>query len=74
MSIPFCDIMYIGVKNFSPKLNKLLNFSEKKTSKNKKLQINLALNYGYKTELIYAFKKLNKSKDRINENSISKIF
>ena len=62
----------VGVKNFSPKLNKLLNFSEKKTSKNKKLQINLALNYGSKTELIYAFKKLNKSKDRINENSISK--
>ena len=34
----------IGVKNFSSKLNKLLNASEKKTSKNKKLQINLALN------------------------------
>ena len=36
----------IGVKNFSLKLNKLLNASEKKTSKNNKLQINLALNYG----------------------------
>ena len=32
----------IGFKNFSPKLNKLLSLSEKKTSKNKKLQINLA--------------------------------
>ena len=31
----------IGNKNFSKKLNKLLNLSEKKTSKNKKLQINL---------------------------------
>ena len=29
--------------------------SEKKTSKNKKLQINLALNYGSKNELINAF-------------------
>ncbi len=62
----------IGVKNFSSKLNKLLNLSEKKTSKNKKLQINLALNYGSKTELIYAFKKLNKKRVRINEKNISK--
>ena len=36
----------IGVKNFSAKLNKLLQVSEKKTAKNTKLQINLALNYG----------------------------
>jgi len=36
----------IGIKNFSKKLNNLLNLSEKKTSKNTKLQINLALNYG----------------------------
>ena len=36
----------LGLKKFSPKLNKLLNISEKKTSKNTKLQINLALNYG----------------------------
>ena len=34
----------IGVKNFSSKLNKLLNQSEKKTLKNTKLQINLTLN------------------------------
>ena len=36
----------LGDKKFSPKLNKLLNNSEKKTFKNTKLQINLALNYG----------------------------
>src|SRR6056300_744677 len=35
----------IGVKNFSIKLNKLLEQSEKRTAKNTKLQINLALNY-----------------------------
>ena len=35
-------------KNFSNKLNKLLTQAEKKTSHNKKLQINLALNYGLK--------------------------
>ncbi len=46
----------IGKKNFSTKLNKLLIYAEKKTSKNKKLQINLALNYGSKDELIDAMK------------------
>jgi len=62
----------IGVKNFSPKLNNLLNKSEKKTSKNSKLQINLALNYGSKSELISAFKNLNKNKDKISEKNIKK--
>ena len=62
----------IGLKNFSPKLNKLLNLSEKKTLKNKRLQINLALNYGSKFELINAFKKLKKSKKKINEKNLSK--
>ena len=49
----------IGIKNFSKKLNKLLNLAEKQTSKNTKLQINLAINYGSKFEIINAFKKLN---------------
>jgi undecaprenyl diphosphate synthase len=62
----------IGNKKFSSRLNKLLNFSEKKTSKNRKLQINLALNYGSKFELINAFKNLNKNKDKINEKNIKK--
>ena len=62
----------IGVKNFSKKLNKLLNLSEKKTSKNTTLQINLALNYGSKFEIINAIKKLNKSNDKINEKNFKK--
>ena len=62
----------IGVKNFSSKLNKLLNYSEKKTSKNTKLQVNLALNYGSKNELINAIKKLIKNKNKINEKNFSK--
>ena len=62
----------IGVKNFSNRLNKLLNLSEKKTSKNNKLQINLALNYGSKFELINAIKSLSKSKDMITEKNLSK--
>ena len=62
----------IGIKNFSPKLNNLLKLSENKTSKNSKLQINLALNYGSKFELIDAFKKLKKTKDKINEKNFIK--
>ena len=62
----------IGFKNFSPKLNKLLNLSEKKTFKNKTLQINLALNYGSKFELINAFKQLQKKGDKINEKNLTK--
>ena len=62
----------IGTKNFSNRLNKLLKVSEIKTSKNSKLQINLALNYGSKSELIQAFKNLYKSKNKINENNLRK--
>ena len=61
----------IGVKNFSKKLNKLLNLAEKKTLKNDKLQINLALNYGSKLELINALKLLKKNKKKINERNIA---
>ena len=59
----------LGVKKFTKKLNKLLSFSEKKTSKNTRLQINLALNYGSKFELINAFKFLQKNKISINEKN-----
>ena len=62
----------LGKKNFSTKLNNLLNLSERKTSKNKRLQINLALNYGSKTELMYAFKELAKTKETINERNVNK--
>ena len=62
----------IGVKKFSKKLNKLLDSSEKMTSKNTKLQINLALNYGSKIEIINAIKKMKKNDDKINEKNLSK--
>ena len=57
-------------KLFNKKLKDLLTISEKKTSKNKKLQINLALNYGSKSEIIYAIKSLNKKKIKLTEKSI----
>ena len=62
----------LGSKKFSIKLNKLLNNSEKKTSKNTKLQINLALNYGSKSELISAFKKIKTNKSIISVKNVSK--
>ena len=61
----------IGIKKFSKNLNYLINKVEKKTKNNSKLQINLALNYGSKTELINAFKKIIKNKLKINEQNLS---
>ncbi len=65
-------IKILGDKKFSTKLNNLLKYSEKKTLKNSKLQINLALNYGSKLELINTFKKMNKNKIKINEKNLEK--
>ena len=62
----------IGKKNFSNKLNKLLTNAEKKTSNNKRLQINLALNYGSKDELINAVKYITKKKEKINQKNFEK--
>ena len=63
-------IKILGEKKFYNKLNKLLDFAEKKTIKNTKLQINLALNYGSKKEIVYAFNKLKK-RSKISENDIN---
>ena len=65
-------LQILGSKKFSPKLNKILSKAEKKTSKNKKLQINLALNYGSKSELIEAIKKMKKNKNTITEKNLSR--
>ena len=54
----------IGKKNFSKKINLLLKKSEKITLKNKKLQINLALNYGSKSELVHSFSMIKKIKKK----------
>ena len=60
----------LGNIKFNKKLNKLLMDSEKKTSKNQRLQINLALNYGSKQELIDTFRYLSKKKIKISEKNI----
>ena len=61
----------IGKKRFNKKLNKLLNYSEKLTYKNKRLQINLALNYGSKSEIIDAINFIRKKNLKINEKNVS---
>jgi len=57
-------------KKFSKKLQNLLFKSEKDTSKNNKLQINLALNYGSKDEIIDAIKLSLKTKKKITKKNI----
>ena len=49
-------------KNFSKKLNKILLNSEKVTKNNKNLQINLAINYGSKSELINSINLIKRKK------------
>ena len=61
-------------KMFSKNLKKILKNSEMKTSRNDKLQINLALNYGSKNEIINAIKLLTKSKKKITEKNIENFF
>jgi undecaprenyl diphosphate synthase len=59
-------------KKFTNKLQKLLDMSEKKTYKNQGLQINLALNYGSKEEILNALVKIKKNKQKINEKNFEK--
>ena len=59
-------LKFIGYKNFSKKLNNLLNRAEKLTSKNKRLQINIALNYGSKFEILNVCRKFRKTNKKIN--------
>ena len=64
-------IKIIGNKKvFSKKLQDLLNESEKRTIKNEKLQINLALNHGSKNEILSALKLVNKKNKKITEKNI----
>ena len=64
-------LLIIGKKNFSKKINSLLKKSEIETFNNRGLQINLALNYGSKSEIVYSIKKIIKQKKKISEKNIS---
>ena len=62
----------IGDKNKFPKrIKKIINHSEDKTKKNKKLHINLAINYGSKSEIVESIKRILKNKQNVSEKKIS---
>ena len=53
-------------------MNKEVKKAELKTKNNKKIQLNIALNYGSKEEIVNAVKKLNKLSLKISEINISR--
>ena len=59
-------------KKLSPLLKNIIKKSVIKTSKNNKLFINVALNYGSKSEIIYSVKEIIKKKKIINQKNIEK--
>ena len=62
----------IGQKNlFTNKLQNILNNAEKITKNNKRLQINLALNYGSKSELLNTINLLKRLKKKVTEKNIN---
>ena len=62
----------IGDKNkFPNRIKKIINNSENKTKKNKKLHINLAINYGSKSEIVESIKRIIKKKQNVSEKKIS---
>ncbi|MAQ28270.1 MAG: di-trans,poly-cis-decaprenylcistransferase [Pelagibacteraceae bacterium] len=61
-----------NINIFNSKLKKKLIKTEEITKNNINLQVNLALNYGSKSELIYAFKKLKKNRLSITEKNLEK--
>ena len=64
-------LKFIGEINKLPiKLKKIIRNAEIKTSKNSSLQVNIALNYGSKNELINSIKNIRKKKIKINEKNI----
>jgi len=64
---------FIGELNKLPStLKNLIKLSEKKTKKNELIQVNVALNYGSKSELLRAIRFINKKKMIINEKNIDK--
>lgn len=54
------------------KISKILKTAIIKTKKNKKLTINLAINYGSKAEIVDSIKKINSNSQKITEENIEK--
>ena len=60
-----------NINKFPESLKSKLRQAEKLTKLNNKIQINIALNYGSKEEIIRTVKKLNNLSIPINDNNIS---
>ena len=66
-------LKFIGEINKLPKkLKALIKKSEFKTSKNLSLQVNVALNYGSKNEIVQSIKNIKKKRIVINKENIDK--
>ncbi len=64
-------LKFIGELDKLPiKLQKSIKISENKTIKKKSLQINIAINYGSKIELVNTIKRIKQKKIRFNEKNI----
>jgi len=64
-------LKFIGQLDKLPvNLQKLIKLSEKKTKNKQSLQINIALNYGSKIELINSIKTIIKKKIKVNKENI----
>ena len=61
-------------KTLSSEIKKTLVSVTKKTKENKKLIVNLAINYGSKNEIIDSIRKVNSKTKKINETSIGSNF
>ena len=61
-----------NIKKFPKKIQINLKSAQKKTEKNKKLQLILALNYGSKSEIVNAINLMKNKNINVNENSIDK--
>ena len=66
-------VKIIGNKSkLSSNLKKIIKLAENKTRKNKKISVQLALNYGSKQEIINSMKIVNKKKQKITIKNFEK--
>jgi undecaprenyl diphosphate synthase len=66
-------IKIIGnISKFPKKLQNKLNKLQIRTISNNKIQINIALNYGSREEILFALKKINKLKLNVSKKNLEK--
>ncbi len=67
------NLKIIGNKSkLTSNLRKIIKLTEKKTKKNKKISVQLAINYGSKQEIINSIKIVNKKKQKITIKNFEK--